>query len=165
MLAWLSVCSEVQTCIWPSWCHCHSLSLASVKSWLVLPFWYRLTCVVPEKGPLNRCVSVCVCVLPHLSFFFAFSLLISSLTYLFFENRPAPFPGRMSQKAAKSGFSFFCVVIHFFDWWMPAFVVLGLFFSIPNQETGLRKRLQNALFCVECGVKPQLSPLSVSVWE
>jgi len=40
----------------PSWCHCHSLSLASAKSRLVLPFWYRLTRVVPEKGPLNRCV-------------------------------------------------------------------------------------------------------------
>jgi len=26
VLAWLSVWSEVQTCIWPSWCHCHSLS-------------------------------------------------------------------------------------------------------------------------------------------
>jgi len=25
----------MQTCIWPSWCHCHSLSLASVKSRLV----------------------------------------------------------------------------------------------------------------------------------
>ena len=43
VLAWCFVCSEVQTCIWPSWCHCHSLSLASVKSRLVLPFWYRLT--------------------------------------------------------------------------------------------------------------------------
>ena len=53
VLAWLSVCSDVQTCIWPSWCHCHSLSLASVKSRSVLPFWYRLTWVVPEKGPLN----------------------------------------------------------------------------------------------------------------
>ena len=53
MLAWLSVWSEVQTCIWPSGCHCHSLFLASVKSRLVLPFWYRLTQVVPEKGPLN----------------------------------------------------------------------------------------------------------------
>ena len=50
----------VQTCIWPSWCHCHSLSLASVKSTLVLPFWYRLTWVVPDKGPLNVCVCVCV---------------------------------------------------------------------------------------------------------
>jgi len=48
--AWLSVCSEVQTCIWTSWCHCHSLSLASVKSRLVLPFRYQLTWVVPEKG-------------------------------------------------------------------------------------------------------------------
>ena len=45
VLAWLSVWSEVQTCIWPSWCHCHSLSLASVKSRSVLPFWYRLTWV------------------------------------------------------------------------------------------------------------------------
>ena len=37
VLAWLSVWSEVQTCIWLSWCHCHSLSLASVKSRCVLP--------------------------------------------------------------------------------------------------------------------------------
>ena len=53
MLAWLSVWNEAQTCIWPSWCHCHSLSLASVKSRSVLPFWYRLTRVVPGEGPLN----------------------------------------------------------------------------------------------------------------
>ena len=36
------------------------LSLASVKSRLVLPFWYRLTQVVKDKGPLNGCVCVCV---------------------------------------------------------------------------------------------------------
>ena len=57
VLAWLSVWSKVQTC---SWCHCHSLSLSSVKSRLFLPFWYRLTWVIPEKGPLNGCVCVCV---------------------------------------------------------------------------------------------------------
>jgi len=28
----------------------------SVKSRFVLPFWYRLTWVVPEIGPLNVCV-------------------------------------------------------------------------------------------------------------
>ena len=48
MLAWLSVWSKVQTC--------HSLSLASVKSRLVLPFWYRLTWVVPEKRAVKRYV-------------------------------------------------------------------------------------------------------------
>ena len=53
---WLSVWNEVPTCIWSSWRHCHSLSLASVKSRLVLPFWSRLTRVVPDKGPLNGCV-------------------------------------------------------------------------------------------------------------
>jgi len=62
VLAWLSVWSKVQTCIWPSWCHCNSLSLASVKSRLVLPFWYRLTWVVLDKGPLNGCVNGCVCI-------------------------------------------------------------------------------------------------------
>ena len=51
VLPWLSVWSKVQTCIWPSWCHWHSLSLASVKSGLVLPFWYQLTRVVLDKGP------------------------------------------------------------------------------------------------------------------
>ena len=38
VLACLSVWSEVQTCIWPSCCHYHLLSLASVQSRLVLPF-------------------------------------------------------------------------------------------------------------------------------
>jgi len=58
VLAWLSVWSEVQTCIWPTGCHCHSLSLSSVKSRLVLPFWYRLSRVVPEKRTVKR-VYVC----------------------------------------------------------------------------------------------------------
>ena len=30
------------------------------KSRLILPFWYRPTRVVPDKGPLNGCVCVCV---------------------------------------------------------------------------------------------------------
>ena len=65
-LAWLSVWSEVHTCIWPSWCHCHSLSLAPMKSRLVLPFWYRPTrvCVrvcVCESVCERVCVCVCVC--------------------------------------------------------------------------------------------------------
>ena len=59
VLAWLSVWNKVQTCIWLSWCHCHSLSLALVKSRLVLPFWYRPTRVVQEKEPLNGCVCIC----------------------------------------------------------------------------------------------------------
>ena len=50
----------------PSWCHCHSLSLAPVKSRFVLPIWYRLTQVVPDKGPLNGCVCVTFLVPAHL---------------------------------------------------------------------------------------------------
>jgi len=40
MLAWLSVWGEVQICIWPSRCHCHSLSLGAR---LVLPSWFYLS--------------------------------------------------------------------------------------------------------------------------
>jgi len=82
VLTWLSVWSEVQTCIWPSWYHCHSLSLAPVKSRLVLPSWYRLTQVVLEKRPLNGCSSCsssssCCCFV-NCNF-----VLIVSLSFLF----------------------------------------------------------------------------------
>ena len=50
-----------------SWCHCHSLSLASAKSRLVLPCWYRL---ILEKGPLK---GVCVCVVLFLRTYFVFA--------------------------------------------------------------------------------------------
>jgi len=32
------------------------------KIQICFTFWYRLTRVVPDKGPLNGCVCVCVCV-------------------------------------------------------------------------------------------------------
>ena len=51
--------------IWSSWCHCHPktpTSLASFKSTLVLPSWYRLTQVILEKRPKNRCSTVVVVV-------------------------------------------------------------------------------------------------------
>ena len=54
VLAWLSVWSEVQTCIWPRWCHCHSLSLASVKS--------RLVPAHPGSPGQRAVKRVCVCV-------------------------------------------------------------------------------------------------------
>jgi len=50
VLAWLSVWSEVQTCICPADAMLLT-ALASAKNRLVLPFWYRLTRVVLDKGP------------------------------------------------------------------------------------------------------------------
>ena len=58
VLAWLSVWSELQTCIWPSWCHCHSLSLASVKSRLVFTFLVPAHPGRPGQRVVKR---VCVC--------------------------------------------------------------------------------------------------------
>ena len=58
VLAWLSVWSEVQTCIWPSWCHWHSVSCFS-------KIQIGFTFLVPAHpcGPGKRAVKrVCVCV-------------------------------------------------------------------------------------------------------
>ena len=54
---WHDYVERGAACIYPCrWCRCQSLSLASVKSRLVLPFWYRLTRVVQDNGPLNGCM-------------------------------------------------------------------------------------------------------------
>ena len=58
VLAWLSVWSEVQTCIIMSKLMPLPLTV-SCFSKIQIGFtflWYRLTWVVPEKGPLNGCV-------------------------------------------------------------------------------------------------------------
>jgi len=53
--------SELQmACIWSSWCHCHPIIICSSKIHNGLPFWCRLTQVVLEKRPLNKCSSVAV---------------------------------------------------------------------------------------------------------
>ena len=70
VLAWLSVWSEVQTCIWPSGFHCHSLSLASGKFRLVLPFWCRLT-----RAGQRTVKWVCVC-LPTVCFVVAVDMML-----------------------------------------------------------------------------------------
>jgi len=71
VLPWLSVLSEVQTCIRPSWYHCHSLSLASVKSRLVFTFLVPAHLCIPGQRAVERlCVyllgelSWCVCGIP-----------------------------------------------------------------------------------------------------
>jgi len=52
----------------------------SSKSRLVLPFWYWLTRVVPDKGPLNGWVGGCVCM--H------YSVSLALPTYRVAQNKP-----------------------------------------------------------------------------
>ena len=61
VLAWLSVWSEVQTYIWPSWCHCYSLFIASVKSRLVFTFLVPAHLGSPGQGLFNWFVFCCCC--------------------------------------------------------------------------------------------------------
>jgi len=94
------VWSKVQTCIWPSWCYCHSLSLASVKSRLVLPFWYQPTRVVPDKGSLNRCVCVCVLGEPMIASCLSDSHNISNCYWTRLVDNASGWPTCMEQSAA-----------------------------------------------------------------
>jgi len=59
VLAWLSVWSEVQTCILAQLMPLLLTVSCSSKIQIGLPFWYWLTRVVPEKGPLNGCACEC----------------------------------------------------------------------------------------------------------
>ena len=49
------------------------------KTRLVLPFWYRLTWVVPDKGPLNVCV--CLCVYTSMQWYCAADAVARQLTW------------------------------------------------------------------------------------
>jgi len=51
MLVWLSVWDKVQICIWPSWCHCHSPSLAPVN-----PDWFYLSGTGSPSCPRQRAI-------------------------------------------------------------------------------------------------------------
>jgi len=58
---------KVQICIWPSWCHCHSLSLPQVNpDWFLVylsdagsPGWSRTKF---KRAVKQLCVCVCACV-------------------------------------------------------------------------------------------------------
>jgi len=61
MRARLCIWVKVQICTWPSWCHCHSLSLAPVNpDWLYLPGFTFL--VLAHLGSPKRAVKQCGCV-------------------------------------------------------------------------------------------------------
>jgi len=74
VLAWLSVWSNVQTCIWPSWYHRHSLCCFS-KIQIGFTFLVPAHLGSPGKGPLN----VCVCMFARL-----YDITISRSFLLFF---------------------------------------------------------------------------------
>jgi len=87
-LAWLSVWSEVQTCIWPSWCHCHSLSLASFKSRLVLLLVPTDPGSPGQRAVKRVCVCVCVFVLYKFMVIAASLIRIAQLGALLFTQEP-----------------------------------------------------------------------------
>ena len=87
LLALLSVWSEVQTCILPSCCHCHSLSCYS-KIQIGFTFLVPAHLGSPGKSGVKRvCVCYIYCLLvyivcfPNYPFFFTFSLFISCLQF------------------------------------------------------------------------------------
>jgi len=60
VLAWLSVCSEVQMiCIWSSWCHCHPIISCFIKMQTSLTFLVPAYPGCPGKEAI-KWVSVCL---------------------------------------------------------------------------------------------------------
>ena len=79
VLAWLSVWSEVQICIWPSWCHCHSLSLAlDCKIQIGFIFLVPAHLGSPGKRAVNRVCVLNGCVLLVNDVFLAFYAWLAS---------------------------------------------------------------------------------------
>jgi len=59
MLAWLSVCTEVQMiCMWSSWCHCHPIISCVIKIQIGLTFLMPAYPGCPGKEA-DKQVSVC----------------------------------------------------------------------------------------------------------
>ena len=79
VLVWLSVRSDVQISIWPSWCHCHSLSLASEKIQIGFTFLVAAHPGSPGQRAVKRvCVYVCVCLVStHFIDYFKDTTLVS----------------------------------------------------------------------------------------
>ena len=67
--AWLSAWSEVQDLHMSQLMPLPLTVSCFSKIKIGLPFWYQLTWVVPEKGPLNGCVCVCVTTMAQLWYF------------------------------------------------------------------------------------------------
>jgi len=69
------VWGKVQICIWPNWSDAaatHYLLLQWIEIgfiFLVLPFWYWVTRIVPDKIQEGRKTVVCVCVLQNMCMF------------------------------------------------------------------------------------------------
>ena len=53
VLAWLSVLSDVKTCIWPSWCHCDWYTLNTLTKYIATH-----THTHPFNGPLSGTTQV-----------------------------------------------------------------------------------------------------------
>ena len=101
--------------------------------------------------------------LPHLSFSLHFSLLISSLTYLFLWEKTCSISRPdVVKKVVLVFLCLFCVVVCFI-WLVNACscCVWFSFFSCQAKRLAWRNVSQNDLFCVEWDVKPQLNQLVI----
>ena len=85
VLAWLSVCSEVQmTCIWSSWCYWYPLVSVSVKSKMVYPSGTDLPRKFGKKVVKWLCTHACVRVCMRACTVYAFAVSDAILLYMLY---------------------------------------------------------------------------------
>jgi len=102
-----------------------------------------------------------VCIVCFVSFFLLHFFLTYLLPYLSFPLRIDPLLFQAWCRKRWLNLAFFCVcfVLQYIscDWWMRTFVMLGLGFSQTKPGDWLGETSPKWLFCVEWGIKPQLS--------
>jgi len=81
-----------QTCMWPSWCHCHSLVSCFSKIQIGFAFLVPAHPGNPGKRAVKR---VCVCVCVHIS------VLFHGGTHFFIGSRLAPHHGDHESRSAQ----------------------------------------------------------------
>jgi len=84
---WLSARGKVQICIWPSWCHCHSPSLAPVN-----PDWFYFSGTSSPGCPGQRAVKpVYVCWSLFWDFLDTLNAIAMAIRLLLYQVRVEPF--------------------------------------------------------------------------
>ena len=112
VLAWLSLWSEMQAWIWPSWCHCHSLFSCFSKIQIVFTFLLPAHPGSPGKRAVKRvCVYVAVVCCVRFGFCLSLHLCRSYLLIYLLVSCCVRVKGHISEIAGVSLMeSWFCVI-------------------------------------------------------
>jgi len=127
---------EVQTCIWPSRCHCHSLSLTPVNpDWLYLPgFYLSGTCSLGQSWTNSRTAvkRLCVCILDKVAILKSIFRIISALQNRFVAIQDIPTRSQLVDQKYSHTHTHTHTHIHTYTHTQPYYGPLGFCPGLPG---------------------------------